>query len=295
MKLTTIADLQTVQDIRPYLDLVQGLGDHYLRFIEQDLEGYEYTVSAGAERDRKPGIHASEISGCARRLVYGISGIERKPDPKATDVNMRMRFRIGTAVHAMLQDDLIRMCKSGPYTGPDGTQYTLTFEPETRITSETPGPAADYGVESSSDGVFTFWLGSLPVLRLLLEIKTSSKDEYDKLTQPKPEHTEQTHLYMACLDIPLTWLWYYNKSNSNFTKPYPPFLFRFSEKLWSGLEARFVLNTHRAERNELPPRTESIACRWCPFGYTCGPTILQKGGAPVSSAISTRQLGMRKR
>lgn len=294
MKLTTIADLKAVKTLQPFVEMVQGLGDHYLQFISQDSGGFRFEVEAGAEKDRKPGIHASEMS-CARRMVYSIAAVERRPDPTSTDANMRMRMRLGQAVHAMLQNELIRMCQWAPYVSPNGQRYDLTFVPETRISPALGGPAEDHGIESSSDGIFTFWQNGEAVFRMILEIKTASDKDYEKTNAPKPEHVEQTHLYMACLDVPFTWILYYNKSNSNFSKPYAPFFFRFSEKLWSSLESRFIVNAHRAAIQQLPERSESIACRWCPFSYECKPSILTKYAAPQvhSSASLVRHLGRR--
>lgn len=289
MKLLTIGDLQT-QDLKPVLDTIKGLGDHYTRFIETDLNGYRYEVAAGPESGRKPGIHASEVSGCARRLVYGIGTTERRPDSSTTDANMRMRFRLGTAVHHSIQDDFVRMCAT-PYRAPDGTIYTLTFEPETRISPEIGGPAAEFNVQSSTDGIFTFWRDGEAVIRILLEIKTASKDEFDKIKSPKLEHIEQGHVYMGCLDIPLIWYLYYNKSNSNFTHPLSPYLLRFSQKIWDDLEIRFIHSTHMNDIGTLPDRTESMACRWCPFSYTCSPSILNKTSTSINSSTAKRRLG----
>lgn len=289
MKLTTIADLQT-QDLKPVLEVIKGLGSHYVRFIETDLQGYRYEVSAGPESSRKPGIHASEVSGCARRLVYGIGTTERRPDPNTTDANMRMRFRLGTAVHHSIQDDFVRMC-AVPYNAPDGSTYTLTFEPETRIDPSLGGVAEEFNVQSSTDGIFTFWQNDQPVIRILLEIKTASKDEFDKIKDPKIEHVEQGHVYMGCLDIPMIWYLYYNKSNSNFTHPMPPFLLRFNDKLWHEMEVRFAHSLYMNDVSQLPDRTESMACRWCPFSYTCKPAILSRTNIKVSSATASRRLG----
>ena len=292
MKLTTIADLQT-QDIKPVLEVIRGLGSHYLRFIENDLNGYRYEVSAGPESGRKPGVHASEVSGCSRRLVYGIGTTERIPDPTTTDANMRMRFRLGTAMHASIQDDLIRMCQAGPYVAPDGTAYTMLFEPEGHISPSLGGAAAEHNVQSSTDGTFQlFGPDGQLAIRFLLEIKTASSGEYDKLKEPKLEHIEQGHIYMGCLDVPLIWFLYYNKSNSNFTHPLPPFLLRFSDKLWKDLEIRIVHAAFMNDTQALPDRSESMACRWCPWSYTCKPAILsRKAPTPVSSAVTKRRLG----
>jgi CRISPR/Cas system-associated exonuclease Cas4 (RecB family) len=306
-KLTTIAELKTAGDIKWVLDLLGMIGWMYDEFLKSDVGGYSYTVSAGPESDRKPGIHASEISNCARQLVYGI-GTERRPDPARTDVNMRRRFRLGTAVHAMIQDELMRMCAKGAFVGPNGLHYYMTFEPENKILPNLPGPATDHGVDSSTDGLFTVYVGVAEpephwevVLRFLVEIKTKSKDEYDKMTKPDAPHVEQTHLYMGCLDVPITWMLYYNKSNSNYTKPISPYVFRFNEKLWSDLELRFLRSNHMATVGQLPERTEGMHCSWCPFSYTCQPPILARlssmppAANPVASSTSLRRLGGRRR
>lgn len=268
----------------------------YRDFIRNDIGGYQYTVSASPESEREMGIHASEVSGCHRRLVYGI-GTERRPDPVSTDINMRMRFRLGQAVHAMLQDEFQRMCATGPLVGPGNIPFTLTFEAETHIAPHLGGAASDHGIHSSTDGIFTFWYLSEPIIRILLEIKTKSGPEFDKLKTPAVDHIEQSHVYMGTLNVPMTWLLYYNKSNSNFTDPEPPFLFRFNDKLWSDLEMRFLRSNHMAETNNLPPRTEGIHCRWCPFAYTCNPEFLTRfsSAPPVSSSVASRRLGVRKR
>ena len=113
------------------------------------------------------------------------------------------------------------------------------------------------------------------LLSMGLEIKTASEGEYDKLNQPKEAHAEQTCIYMACLDLPLMWTLYYNKSNSNFTTPFSPWLTRFDNELWNRLQMRFIKSQHRANTGDIPEREEGMHCRWCPFSWTCMPQILQ--------------------
>jgi hypothetical protein len=305
-RLLTTADLKTQTDLRWATDLMGMLSWKYEEFIKNDVNGYSYTVSAGPESDRKPGIHGSEISGCQRRLVYGIA-TERRPE--GTNVNMRMRFRLGTAVHAMLQDEFRRLCLQGPFIGPGNVYYAMSFEAETKIIPSIGGPAADHGIDSSSDGIFTFYAAvNEPephweaCLRFLLEIKTKSKDEFEKMKAPDKDHIEQTHLYMGCLDLPITWLLYYNKSNSNFTKPVAPYAFRFNEKLWSELEMRFLRSNSMAAMGQLPDRTEGMHCGWCPFTWTCQPSILPQlrsssmpVAPPVASSNALRRLGGKRK
>jgi hypothetical protein len=124
-----------------------------------------------------------------------------------------------------------------------------------------------------------------------LEIKTESEKQFEKLREPRDYHKEQTTLYMAALNLPLMWLFYYNKSNSNITSSFPPYLFQFDRKLWDTLEMRFAKAHGMAAQNQLPARTEGMPCRWCAFSYTCQPSLL-KGQQPKRTKLS---LGMVKR
>jgi len=280
----TIADLERPKDeLVPLIEMATKLSDTYFDFLANDTATHKYKVFIGGEGERKPGIHASEISGCFRRLVYSVSDTERKSDPKTTNVNMRMRFKLGHAIHAMIQDDLERMAEA--------SNGALHFLKEVRIVPGVSPVASEWGIESSCDGVFAFLdKDKNPYMRVGLEIKSASDGEYEKLKEPKKEHAEQTCVYMACLDLPLMWTLYYNKSNSNFTSSHPPFLSQFNRKLWESLELRFVKTQYLADTKNLPEREEGMPCKWCPFSWHCNPSILQ--AKPTTRHISP---GMFKR
>jgi CRISPR/Cas system-associated exonuclease Cas4 (RecB family) len=296
MQLISLADLQRPEEqIGHLIQHAQRLGELWVEFLKQDTEKYEYTVYDGGEKERSAGIHASEMSKCMTKLVYSIMGAERRPDTSATDVNMKLRFRTGTALHSMIQSDFKRMAvwytKNNSQYG-----YALDFTPEVKIREDLQTVAADWGLSSHCDGIFTLYQwqqpqeGSplwAPVLRLGLEIKTSSGGQYEDRKRPEPDHLEQTCLYQATLDLPLMWLLYYNKDNSNFTTPYAPWLYKFDRNLWEReLEMRFAKAHHYAETRQMPERTEGRHCRWCPFGYICKPKVLEQKvnyGPPVVS------------
>ena len=224
-------------------------------------------MASGGDSQRAAGIHASEISKCQRLLTYAIKGEERRSvKAENADVNMRMRFELGHAVHAMLQSDFHCMCER--FNG------ALTFEDEVRISPALGGTAAQYNMHSSCDGVFTFFSEGQPYLRVGVEFKTKSDGQYTKMVKPDEDHLEQTCLYQKTLDVPLMWLFYYNKSNSNWTSSEPPYLFQFDAYLWDKkLEPRFTAAIATVQAGgPLPPKQEGMQCGWCPFAWTCQPT-----------------------
>jgi len=269
--LLSIADLnQQPEVLEPYILKAQSLSAMYYQHIAADQnETYSYAVDIWGSKGRKQGIHASEISKCMRQIVYCILGTERQPPVQGADVNMLMRFRLGTAIHAMLQNDWHRIAaKSGGQ---------LEFQDEVRVSPKLGGLAALWNIRSSGDGVFTFLDSSgYPEVRIGLEIKSASPDEFAKLKGPQSDHLEQTNVYMAALDLPLMWVLYYNKGNSNITESYSPWLFKFDANKWNyDLEIRFARCTHMAQEGELPERTEGMHCRWCSFASSCCPNILK--------------------
>jgi CRISPR/Cas system-associated exonuclease Cas4 (RecB family) len=287
MPLLTIADLnQPREALHPYIQRAQALTDMYYRHIaEEQNDTFEYSVQIFGTSGRSRGIHASEISKCMRQIVYCIMGVERQPPIQGADVNMLMRFRLGTAIHAMIQNDWHRIAaKSGGL---------LHFQDEVRVNPDIGGLAQLWNIYSSCDGIFTLCdqVGQ-PEVRVGLEIKSISDDGFNKLKSPQADHLEQTTVYMATLNLPLMWIIYYNKSNSNFTSSYSPWLYIFDSEKWSNdLEIRFARCTHMAQVGELPDRTEGMHCKWCSFSYTCGPKTLQ-----LRTASSPRlSQGMRRR
>jgi hypothetical protein len=286
--LLSIADLAQPQEyLAMYIERAALLSNMYFDHIAQDQdESFSYKVDVSGSKGRAAGIHASEISRCQKLLVYSVMGTERKVDVETADVNMLMRFRIGTAVHAMIQNDWHRIAqKSGGH---------IRFDDEVRINPALGGVSATWGLHSSCDGVVTFLdQYQQPYMRVGIEIKTASADSFKDIRQPEPDHKEQTTLYMAALDLPLMWVLYYNKSNSNITTSYPPFLYQFDRQLWEQqLEKRFATAQSNAVAGVLPPGTEGMHCRWCPFSWHCKPSYLRPQG---SARPSVSHIGMRKR
>ena len=277
MPLATIHDLLTgaPEELEVLVKKASSLYDVYENHLASD---------PGDAHTRLPGIHASEMSGCERRIVYSLIGMERR---ELSGAQWRRRFRIGHAIHEMFQRDFHRMARQ---MGLSAVQdWHISFDHELPISPCLQALAKEWSIFSHCDGVFTIrerWDGPV-VLRVVLEIKTKSPAEYDKLMKrahPDPEHIEQAHLYMACLDVPMTWFLYYNKGNQNYTGTDSNFLIRFDPALWATLEARFrrahnaagdavALDGRLIEEN-LPQREESVKCQFCAFAWACKPPSL---------------------
>lgn len=261
MPLLTIPDLlsQSEDDVAKLIEQASRLSTQYEAYVEED---------AGDGHTRHPGIHASEVSGCQRKIVYSLNSEGRQEQSKNV---WKRRFKVGHAIHDMFQRDFEKMAKK--------SNFAITFQSEVPIAPTLQIKAAEWQIYSHCDGVFTIretWDGPA-IARVILEIKTASPDEFDKLKGPKPEHIEQAHVYMSCLDIPLTWFLYYNKGNQNYTpSTNTSFLIRYNPEKWTELEKRFEqVHTH-VHLKTLPDRTESIVCEFCPFSWTCKPKYLER-------------------
>lgn len=217
---------------------------------------------------RKPGIHASEIRGCKRRVVYSILRTDRRDE---SDGIWRRRFQIGHAIHEMFQKSFKHFAAES---------VIIDFEEEVPIAPELHQYyAAKWDIYSHSDGIFTIRHAETlePLIRVILEIKSASPDEFEKMRAPKPEHIDQAHVYMACLDVPFTWFLYYNKGNQNYTgADNPSFFVRFDPKKWEELELLFAEFHEAAALNVLPERTEGMLCEICPYAWTCSPKYMMK-------------------
>ena len=157
----------------------------------------------------------------------------------------------------------------------------LRFEDEVEVGPELGGNAELWDIHSSCDGVITIcerteddsWA---PIIRIGMEIKTESGPQFENLKSPRNYHLDQVCIYQATLDLPLMWIFYYNKSNSNITTTYPPWLFQYDEDLWEKLEMRFVKAKHLAQIAKLPEREEGMYCKWCAFSWTCNPKTVKR-------------------
>lgn len=279
MPLLTIDDLlkYNEEELAAPIHQAKALSSIYDAWLEED---------EGDAHSRKPGIHASEVASCPRKMVYALRGETREGRNRKF---WRQRFKAGHAIHGWLQDDFHKMAKQ--------SGGALRFESEVKIGPEHQQLAAAFNIQSSTDGVFTFceavgedngqplWVD---VLRVGLEIKSEAPDGYEKLREPKPEHIEQAHVYMACLDLPLMWFLYTNKANQNNTPSDGNWLIRFDTQLWHSMEQRFKAAHQFAAEGRLPERSEGIYCEFCAFRKPCRPDYLMRRAQPFAPLRSSR-------
>ncbi len=269
MPLTTIEDLH--KEPRDRLALYQtwayDLGDMYDKFVREDEDNVSFEVGWHGASSRSAGIHASELSGeCQRPVWYSLMG-EARSDQEL-DPFWKKKFRVGHVYHAMVQEDWRRLCEKS-----DGL---LTFEREVRISPELSKIAKQYDIQSSCDGIINFHdkPGAPPIMRVGLEIKTESPDQFKDLKEPKAQHRRQTCVYMKCLDVPLLYTQYINKGTQNIVPSKPPWVFTFDFQLWNAIEKEAKQIIHLATINEIPPRSEGIWCEFCGYNKICGPDTL---------------------
>ena len=285
MPLASIKDLNgPIEEVSALVTFATTLSDVYDDFVFLDEE------DRGA---RAPGIHASELYPCKRKTVYSVMNVEKR---SKIEKFWKQRFKVGHALHAMMQHDFHRMAKrSGRGLAmrraqelADKNNWVMSFEDEVPVRPDLQPVAKAYNIHSACDGIFTFTdrtTGEV-MLRIGLEIKTEAPDGYAKLTAVKPEHLRQGHIYMAALDLPLMWFFYLNKGNQNNTPSRAPFLVVWQPEIWDEVAARCVEVLDYAKRGELPERTETIICQFCPWSYTCAPDSLRAGPKPGATKNS---------
>lgn len=263
--LVSINDLQKGQPaLNNALQLAVSLSTRYDEHLERD---------EGDAHLRDPGIHASEL-GCLRRVYYTLSGETKKAKVPR---KWKQRFEHGKALHAMIQAQLKGMA--------DSSGGLITFEAEVKVHARYQKIAAELKLDSSTDGVFTFFdrPGGDPVLRVLTEIKTEAPDGWSDLKAPKPEHIEQVHLYMKALDVPLCWFIYFNKGDQNNTTSYAPWLIAYNENIWNKIETKCRTLLQMVGARTVPERSEGIWCEFCPYRdkSVCNPNYIERRGSKV--------------
>ncbi len=281
MALASIGDLNgSPEEVSMRIRQAKTLSSMYDDFLDLEQEVPD-------DGSRQPGIHASELYPCLRKPFYSLSRVE--PQKRISKFWLQ-RFKVGHAIHGLLQHDFKRMAKRSQLRqmmrfaskSAEELDLDLFFEDEVTIAPDKQALAKHYQIFSSCDGVFTFAdrQNGEPLLRIGLEIKTESPDEYAKLKEPKPEHLRQGHLYMACLDLPLMWFFYTNKGNQNNTNSEAPFLVVWNPLIWQEVEGRMQIIHDHVQRGEPPERNEGIFCEFCPWSYTCQPSNINTGPKP---------------
>lgn len=236
--------------------LIEGLDDSYV----------EALATFDDSKVRHAGIHASEISKCYRQAVYTMRGEPKSPrtGSKNERAYWRKVLEHGHAIHSMLQHQFAKL----------GERVEVDFEEETPLAPDLQELAKKWNIHSSCDGIFTFYKKTWKkkvLLRLGLEIKSASAQNFRALTAPPIDHVEQAHVYMAVLDLPAVWFVYFNKDTQSHTPSKPPWIVEFNETLWHKLEDRFAMFHEHVNAGTIPDAMPGSQCKFCPYVPSCKP------------------------
>ena len=212
---------------------------------------------APPEDKRKPGIHASEISGCKRKAVYTLLGADKVD---TIDLLWQKRFELGHLIHRNIQKRFHEIArKSGG---------KISFTDEVVVNPQTSNVAAAWNIQSACDGIIRLIDSGIVLDSMILEIKSISPSGYTSLREPEEKHTEQAHVYMACLGIHKTYFMYVNKSTGEYTPSKEPWVQHFDEDRWVQLTKRFA-EFHELAETGLPDPTPGFECQFCSYRHIC--------------------------
>ena len=188
-------------------------------------------------------IHASSAHACVRRLYYDV--VADKAPRSNIPPRLMFTFQMGHAIHDVVQKALHISLKN-------------SFEDEVRVDL-----VEAFVLNSRTDGV-----AILPNARVLLEIKSIGK-EFDKLTEPKPEHLIQAMgIYATALEVPFVSFLYVSKlwphEVKEFVVPYDPKIYR----RWWRTKGSVV---EKALQEGEPPIADAnkYECSDCAYNYFC--------------------------
>jgi len=297
MSLVSIADLsRPISETYRAREEAEKLKDIFIAWhTRSQFSASKFEVYLDSTGGRSNGIHASESSGCMRPTVYSLRGTDKRA-PEIVDPNMIMRFTLGKVIHAYIQHAW--SCIAAESEG------RITYEAEVPIHPGNSEIAKYWSIYSSCDGVIGLWDDDTQFARIGLEIKTQSDGSYTKMSKPDPKHLDQSTVYMKCLDLPLMWACYYNKSNSDVAISGEPYLFTYKEEIWEALEKRWTEQHQHALDGTLPERKTGMECSWCPYAWICDPEIpqfvlnkikKQQQGKNNESELTRRYFAIRRR
>lgn len=198
---------------------------------------------------------------CKRIQWFRLRGVQ--PDkPKTADAVLDFTAVVGTALHRMIQENLKdalgdRWIDVPTYIQkyvPNPDKYTC--KPSTD-SLETLVSLSDPPVSFSCDGIIR-WKDEF----ILLEIKSSEFASWSDLTDPKPQHVDQTKCYCALLNLHRTFFLYIDRQYGGlkcYDVRYPEDV---TSKVWSDMK-----DVHDAAIYHLCPDPLPKGDSWCTEAY----------------------------
>ena len=233
-------------------------------------------------------IHPSGANRCVLALYNDVLAVVQPREEISP--GMRVTFDFGHVVHARIQStlhqvarwDLQRELASRGLEKWDAWTkdfelfdekirgLDFDFEDEARISL--PDALIDGG---HTDGVFEaslHVLGDDVRVRGILEIKTMSEKEYEKLAAPKTDHRVQAHgLYATAMDCPFIDYIYVAKV-FDFTRIFTrEFVEVYDAEVYDDWARRKLDPVERALESGKPPTADadSRECGFCKYGWNC--------------------------
>lgn len=266
MQLTTIqhlrdADAKEVKRILGYVQVIPKI-EAYLEDLNLEEHSKRLGVFSASDIGNKTGrsLCGKYPIGCGRQLWYRYIGEEAHDK---TPPRMRRIFDTGTKVHEQLQGYLSIIAKR--------TNGAEVFVKEAGFNEKNSSVASSYDIESTTDGIWTIDVPDLN-LRFGLEIKSMKDDLFKKLNGPESYHVVQCHVYMACLDIPIMVVLYYNKNDSSMAE----FAVVFNDEIWKAIADKINYVRKCAVDEEEPEREVGFHCKTCRYEHVCKPPKPEK-------------------
>lgn len=194
--------------------------------------------------------------GCARMLYYRYCGEE--PHSRI-DPRLRRIFDTGSKIHEQLQGYLHKIALAS-----DGAEV---FVDEAGFNEENSRVAAEYEIESTTDGIYEVTVSKPLDLRFGIEIKSMKAEIFQDLSGPLIDNVVQSTIYMACLDLPVMVILYYNKNDSSMAE----FVEVFDDEIWNAVVDKINYVRMHAVNGEPPPREDGYHCKTCRYAHICNP------------------------
>jgi CRISPR/Cas system-associated exonuclease Cas4 (RecB family) len=205
---------------------------------------------------RYPGIHPSQLAGaCQLKTYWEMEGREQREKHEARSL---LTFDIGHALHHMFQ--------TYGAQGAWGPHYWA----ESRITGTKQPLAQELFIEGSADAENILTVDSIPnapiyEVGLVHEYKSMKKENFEKLTRPKPEHKVQANIYAKVLNRPVVVYLYFNKNDSNLSD----FPVEFEPEVWAKEEAKARNLIQMYDATTPPEGVVGYQCTQCAYAYGC--------------------------
>ena len=262
MRMRTIKDLLKAnkRDRAKALTQVQVIPRIETYLEDKNLEGNDRALECFSASDlgSKGGLSlcGNYPMGCARMLYYRYIGEEPR---EQIDPRLRRIFDTGTAVHLQLQQYLRDIAER--------TGGTEVFTDEAGFDPSTSRVADEYEIISTTDGIWEITIKGKMDIRFGIEIKTMKSDLFKQLSAASVENVVQSIVYMACLDLPVMSIVYYNKDDSSMAEFQVP----FNEKIWKAVTDKINYVRVCAVEEKPPTREIGYHCRNCRYAWVCKP------------------------